>query len=194
MNPNLSHHHHHQKMQQQRDEIMWDLNDSPDPITINQVEHHNNNKGKQLVYNNNNNNNNDEEEDEHNIMMTGDDSTDNYRLFGFCMNDVNTNTPPVTHQFFPMDNETSSVGVKLMSTSEGTGNMISQPVKKSRRGPRSRSSQYRGVTFYRRTGRWESHIWFDHFFYSLFFYSQCIIIIIFILLTMFLIGIYYYLY
>lgn len=35
-----------------------------------------------------------------------------------------------------------------------------QPVKKSRRGPRSRSSQYRGVTFYRRTGRWESHIWY----------------------------------
>ncbi|KAL0714450.1 hypothetical protein Bca4012_021429 [Brassica carinata] len=34
-----------------------------------------------------------------------------------------------------------------------------QVVKKSRRGPRSRSSQYRGVTFYRRTGRWESHIW-----------------------------------
>ncbi|EYU29569.1 hypothetical protein MIMGU_mgv1a022751mg, partial [Erythranthe guttata] len=33
-----------------------------------------------------------------------------------------------------------------------------QQVKKSRRGPRSRSSQYRGVTFYRRTGRWESHI------------------------------------
>ncbi|KAK4755293.1 hypothetical protein SAY87_009050 [Trapa incisa] len=31
--------------------------------------------------------------------------------------------------------------------------------KKSRRGPRSRSSQYRGVTFYRRTSRWESHIW-----------------------------------
>lgn len=37
----------------------------------------------------------------------------------------------------------------------------SAPVKKSsRRGPRSRSSQYRGVTFYRRTGRWESHIWY----------------------------------
>ncbi|GFZ13188.1 related to AP2.7 [Actinidia rufa] len=34
-----------------------------------------------------------------------------------------------------------------------------QQGKKSRRGPRSRSSQYRGVTFYRRTGRWESHIW-----------------------------------
>lgn len=42
-------------------------------------------------------------------------------------------------------------------------NQVPQPqpqVKKSRRGPRSRSSQYRGVTFYRRTGRWESHIWF----------------------------------
>ncbi|KAI7735272.1 hypothetical protein M8C21_018989 [Ambrosia artemisiifolia] len=36
---------------------------------------------------------------------------------------------------------------------------VVQPLKKSRRGPRSRSSQYRGVTFYRRTGRWESHIW-----------------------------------
>ena len=36
-----------------------------------------------------------------------------------------------------------------------------QQVKKSRRGPRSRSSQYRGVTFYRRTGRWESHIWLE---------------------------------
>ncbi|KAJ8451243.1 hypothetical protein Cgig2_014015 [Carnegiea gigantea] len=34
-----------------------------------------------------------------------------------------------------------------------------QQVRRSRRGPRSRSSQYRGVTFYRRTGRWESHIW-----------------------------------
>ncbi|XP_076945064.1 floral homeotic protein APETALA 2-like isoform X2 [Bidens hawaiensis] len=34
-----------------------------------------------------------------------------------------------------------------------------QKVRKSRRGPRPQSSQYRGVTFYRRTGRWESHIW-----------------------------------
>ncbi|XP_076916632.1 APETALA2-like protein 1 [Bidens hawaiensis] len=34
-----------------------------------------------------------------------------------------------------------------------------QQVKRSRRGPRSRSSEYRGVTFYQRTGRWESHIW-----------------------------------
>ncbi|CAI9091023.1 OLC1v1025940C2 [Oldenlandia corymbosa var. corymbosa] len=41
----------------------------------------------------------------------------------------------------------------------GQPNQQQQQVKKSRRGPRSRSSQYRGVTFYRRTGRWESHIW-----------------------------------
>lgn len=40
--------------------------------------------------------------------------------------------------------------------------MKQQQAKKSRRGPRSRSSQYRGVTFYRRTGRWESHIWLVH--------------------------------
>ncbi|KAL2984089.1 hypothetical protein AAZX31_12G070000 [Glycine max] len=40
-----------------------------------------------------------------------------------------------------------------------TQTQTQQPAKKSRRGPRSRSSQYRGVTFYRRTGRWESHIW-----------------------------------
>ncbi|XP_042067751.1 ethylene-responsive transcription factor RAP2-7-like isoform X2 [Salvia splendens] len=36
---------------------------------------------------------------------------------------------------------------------------VQAQARKGRRGPRSRSSQYRGVTFYRRTGRWESHIW-----------------------------------
>lgn len=41
----------------------------------------------------------------------------------------------------------------------GGGAGAAAAAKKSRRGPRSRSSQYRGVTFYRRTGRWESHIW-----------------------------------
>nr|XP_043632716.1 ethylene-responsive transcription factor RAP2-7-like [Erigeron canadensis] len=37
--------------------------------------------------------------------------------------------------------------------------VVPQKAKRNRRGPPSRSSQYRGVTFYRRTGRWESHIW-----------------------------------
>ncbi|KAF8708589.1 hypothetical protein HU200_029964 [Digitaria exilis] len=41
----------------------------------------------------------------------------------------------------------------------GVAQKPAAPAKKTRRGPRSRSSQYRGVTFYRRTGRWESHIW-----------------------------------
>ncbi|XP_047979915.1 ethylene-responsive transcription factor RAP2-7-like [Salvia hispanica] len=52
--------------------------------------------------------------------------------------------------------------------SDGDGGVVTRelfpasvhaPPRKGRRGPRSRSSQYRGVTFYRRTGRWESHIW-----------------------------------
>ena len=33
------------------------------------------------------------------------------------------------------------------------------PKRRIRHGPKSKSSQYRGVTFYKRTGRWESHIW-----------------------------------
>ncbi|XP_055805121.1 floral homeotic protein APETALA 2-like isoform X2 [Solanum dulcamara] len=90
---------------------------------------------------------------------------------------------PVTRQFFPVDESETGcaaaengspdfprahwVGVKFYQT-ETLGNtglvkpvdvVQQQPIKKSRRGPRSRSSQYRGVTFYRRTGRWESHIW-----------------------------------
>ncbi|KAJ0984353.1 hypothetical protein J5N97_002709 [Dioscorea zingiberensis] len=72
-------------------------------------------------------------------------------------------TPPVenqsvtiTHQFFPTNTlllrpPSDTITVKPKD--------VSQLVKKSRRGPRSRSSEYRGVTFYRRTGRWESHIW-----------------------------------
>lgn len=58
------------------------------------------------------------------------------------------------------------VGVKFCQSDSGApgkpaegSSQQQQPMKKSRRGPRSRSSQYRGVTFYRRTGRWESHIW-----------------------------------
>ncbi|KAK4347882.1 hypothetical protein RND71_034221 [Anisodus tanguticus] len=95
---------------------------------------------------------------------------------------------PVTRQFFPVDEsevngvssfdadrscrfprahwagvkfyqpEPSTVGIKGTELSQQDQVQV-QPMKKSRRGPRSRSSQYRGVTFYRRTGRWESHIW-----------------------------------
>ncbi|CAH8335637.1 unnamed protein product [Eruca vesicaria subsp. sativa] len=84
--------------------------------------------------------------------------------------------PPVTRQFFPcqsMEHEAGGISGSSFSKSQcvvrsdpsGSGQTenpepeVTPPVKKSRRGPRSRSSQYRGVTFYRRTGRWESHIW-----------------------------------
>ncbi|KAK4262322.1 hypothetical protein QN277_027896 [Acacia crassicarpa] len=111
------------------------------------------------------------------------------RIFGFCVNqDESMDTdPPVTRQFFPVEEEEEEaaavssgggrstafprahwVGVRFCqpepfsAAAGGRGKSVevsSQPIKKSRRGPRSRSSQYRGVTFYRRTGRWESHIW-----------------------------------
>ncbi|XP_039009600.1 floral homeotic protein APETALA 2-like [Hibiscus syriacus] len=103
------------------------------------------------------------------------------RIFGFSVpheeeeEECSMESEPahVTRQFFPLDQdqETGSssgfpkahwVGVRFCQSEplaperSGEG---SNPMKKSRRGPRSRSSQYRGVTFYRRTGRWESHIW-----------------------------------
>ncbi|KAJ8770757.1 hypothetical protein K2173_021404 [Erythroxylum novogranatense] len=104
------------------------------------------------------------------------------KIFGFSVphEESMDSDPPVTRQFFPVDDQemgaTSGsgggggagfprahwVGVKFcQSESLASQKSVeaSQPLKKSRRGPRSRSSQYRGVTYYRRTGRWESHIW-----------------------------------
>lgn len=66
----------------------------------------------------------------------------------------------VTMQFFPKigevpeDPEDPEERSMLMQQQE-----VQQVKKVGRRGPRPKSSQYRGVTFYRRTGRWESHIW-----------------------------------
>ncbi|KAF9680333.1 hypothetical protein SADUNF_Sadunf06G0110200 [Salix dunnii] len=90
---------------------------------------------------------------------------------------MDTIDPPVTRQLFPVeDQEMGSAsrvggafprvhwfGVKFCQSDSSLVSQksmeVSRPLKKSRRGPRSRSSQYRGVTFYQRTGRWESHIW-----------------------------------
>ncbi|KAG6604169.1 Floral homeotic protein APETALA 2, partial [Cucurbita argyrosperma subsp. sororia] len=102
-------------------------------------------------------------------------------VLGSMVMQIDTQTPsPVTRQFFPLEDTeippplplptTDSafprahwVGVKFGHPDPNNNsinpNDLSHPIKKSRRGPRSRSSQYRGVTFYRRTGRWESHIW-----------------------------------
>ncbi|XP_010484535.1 PREDICTED: AP2-like ethylene-responsive transcription factor TOE3 [Camelina sativa] len=84
-----------------------------------------------------------------------------------------SSVPPVTRNFFPSQVMEPGIYGSGFNRSQGGGKSdpsgsgrpdelapeISPPLKKSRRGPRSRSSQYRGVTFYRRTGRWESHIW-----------------------------------
>ncbi|KAI3772434.1 hypothetical protein L6452_03620 [Arctium lappa] len=59
---------------------------------------------------------------------------------------------------FPNNNELQDTRMIQVPQLKPTAQQ-NQVGKKSRRGPRSRSSQYRGVTFYRRTGRWESHIW-----------------------------------
>ena len=104
------------------------------------------------------------------------------KIFGFSVpreeESMESDPAPVTRQFFPLDQDPEMGGtsrgsgpgfprahwvdVKFCQSEPlvpGKSVEVSQPMKKSRRGPRSRSSQYRGVTFYRRTGRWESHIW-----------------------------------
>ncbi|XP_062187701.1 APETALA2-like protein 3 [Phragmites australis] len=75
-------------------------------------------------------------------------------------------SPPPLEVVGPWTRCTADIGA---ATAAAQGAVVATPAdaavapaaagKKSRRGPRSRSSQYRGVTFYRRTGRWESHIW-----------------------------------
>ncbi|VVB16674.1 unnamed protein product [Arabis nemorensis] len=104
---------------------------------------------------------------------------------GVGEDDEEERSPVMTKEFFPVaakgdgdgviyldsnaQSSRSSVDISFQRGKQGGdflgGDVVrvmqppSQPVKKSRRGPRSKSSQYRGVTFYRRTGRWESHIW-----------------------------------
>ncbi|XP_073043551.1 APETALA2-like protein 3 isoform X1 [Primulina eburnea] len=84
----------------------------------------------------------------------GEDEETENRTGGYVMKD-----------FFP---EKAAPQCRLLDLSENYQELAGQrvitqqqrgQVKKSRRGPRPRSSQYCGVTFYRRTGRWESHIW-----------------------------------
>lgn len=120
----------------------------------------------------------------------GDGQKRNSRIFGFSVThnkgSSGNETPVITRQFFPVSESSETmeagsaagntttdfprahwVGVKFChSEPVGSGEKaadFTHPLKKSRRGPRSRSSQYRGVTFYRRTGRWESHIWLVEF-------------------------------
>ncbi|KAK6142051.1 hypothetical protein DH2020_013880 [Rehmannia glutinosa] len=65
----------------------------------------------------------------------------------------------VTRELFPVSRLGRSSDPPRMVVQLQQQQVQQVQARKSRRGPRSRSSQYRGVTFYRRTGRWESHIW-----------------------------------
>ncbi|XP_068335371.1 floral homeotic protein APETALA 2-like isoform X2 [Pyrus communis] len=92
-----------------------------------------------------------------------DSSSSNFDVMGSAAGGGSIPPPPSTSSSFP---RAHWVGVNFGQSDSGspgkpppTAEASHQPMKKSRRGPRSRSSQYRGVTFYRRTGRWESHIW-----------------------------------
>ncbi|XP_030546191.1 APETALA2-like protein 1 isoform X2 [Rhodamnia argentea] len=92
--------------------------------------------------------------------------------FGIMKVDGGQNDSVETKELFPLKGEECAPLEKPMELSFGNGGsgregsharvmpqQQSQQVKKSRRGPKSKSSEFRGVTFYRRTGRWESHIW-----------------------------------
>ncbi|XP_019444683.1 PREDICTED: floral homeotic protein APETALA 2-like isoform X2 [Lupinus angustifolius] len=148
---------------------MWDLNDSPDQS------YDNKDKSVGSVSNSSSST----------VVIEDDNGSEeelkkrSSKIFGFFVThqhddaeSMNSNNLPVTQQLLPVEEESEMaapsggvrsssnfprgycVGVKFCQSVE-----MSQPMKKSRRGPRSRSSQHRGVTFYRRTGRWESHIW-----------------------------------
>ncbi|KAH6803918.1 Integrase-type DNA-binding superfamily protein [Perilla frutescens var. frutescens] len=161
---------------------MWDLNDSPDQRNDDESEGYSDDKGKRVGSVSNSSSSalviEDGSEDDDGDRSAGRKRSS--KIFGFSVDD-DPCSPPVTRQFFPVDEvggvglppefpRAHWVGVKFCQSGPpggGGGNAIlgkavadaAQPLKKSRRGPRSRSSQYRGVTFYRRTGRWESHIW-----------------------------------
>ncbi|XP_009138124.2 floral homeotic protein APETALA 2 isoform X1 [Brassica rapa] len=153
---------------------MWDLNDSPHQTLVEE-------ESEELCYSSPGKRVGSFSNSSSSAVVIEDGSDDDEP------NRVRPNNPLVTHQFFPQM-ETSVgddggggpgsgfprshwFGVKFCQSDLATGSSAgkpatvapvvepAQPLKKSRRGPRSRSSQYRGVTFYRRTGRWESHIW-----------------------------------
>uniref|UniRef100_K3XWR3 AP2/ERF domain-containing protein n=1 Tax=Setaria italica TaxID=4555 RepID=K3XWR3_SETIT len=89
----------------------------------------------------------------------------NRMIFGFPVPGAPTRpAAAVTQQFFPATVAAAAPPAQAtelchVAAPSAADQWARSASRKSRRGPRSRSSQYRGVTFYRRTGRWESHIW-----------------------------------
>ncbi|CAH2064089.1 unnamed protein product [Thlaspi arvense] len=101
------------------------------------------------------------------VSSTASDTGKAFITFGILKRDDDVVPPPPPHKetgdLFPVADARRNIEFSVddshwLNLSSSQRNK-QQMVKKSRRGPRSRSSQYRGVTFYRRTGRWESHIW-----------------------------------
>ncbi|KAK6151205.1 hypothetical protein DH2020_016137 [Rehmannia glutinosa] len=168
---------------------MWDLNGSPDRRRDKECSDEkgkrvgsvSNSSSSAVVFEDGS----EEEDAAEKIINTGGRKRSS-KIFGFSLarnygddetaGPSSTTSSPVTRQFFPVDESEIPdfpraahwVGVKFCQSEPHNGGLpgkpaavdvAAQPLKKSRRGPRSRSSQYRGVTFYRRTGRWESHIW-----------------------------------
>ncbi|KAG8367083.1 hypothetical protein BUALT_Bualt16G0035800 [Buddleja alternifolia] len=151
---------------------MWDLNDSPDQRRGDESEGLSDDKRKRVGSGSNSSSSamvfddggSEEEEDMRKRSS---------KIFGFSVGGGGETAPsPVTRQFFPVEESEMAggggphnnfrrshwVGVKFCQDSgavvgNSAAEVAPQPLKKSRRGPRSRSSQYRGVTFYRRTGR-----------------------------------------
>uniref|UniRef100_A0A0E0Q0M5 AP2/ERF domain-containing protein n=5 Tax=Oryza TaxID=4527 RepID=A0A0E0Q0M5_ORYRU len=94
-------------------------------------------------------------------MHEDDEEEGSGRVFGFAAGDL-VRPAVVTQQLFPMTAAAAAVvpeSTEQRHVAAAAEQWARPPSRKTRRGPRSRSSQYRGVTFYRRTGRWESHIW-----------------------------------
>lgn len=173
---------------------MWDLNDSPDRRRGGESEDEkgkrvgsvSNSSSSAVVVDDGS------EEDDGDRSGAGRKKRSS-KIFGFSVDhddyddEDELGPSPVTRQFFPSEASIAGggegggapefprahwVGVKFcqseprnaISGKAAAAGDAAQPLKKSRRGPRSRSSQYRGVTFYRRTGRWESHIWYKRVF------------------------------
>ncbi|PSS21270.1 Floral homeotic protein like [Actinidia chinensis var. chinensis] len=163
---------------------MWDLNDSPDQIRDEESEDENGKRVGSVSKSSSSSSVVEEVSDDDGGERGGRKRSS--RIFeGSVASEIES--PAVTQQFFPSEVGTTSgvggdvggggggvsdfprahwVGVSFCHSaalSEGCGMgksvELGQPPKKSRRGPPSRSSQYRGVTFYKRTGRWESNIW-----------------------------------
>lgn len=104
-----------------------------------------------------------------------DDSGSTFNSFIESTNSVQS-TELVTRQFFPVTSIGSSVtsllrpsqrlnlpnsdGQQLIAFGQQRAPPDQPQARRRRRGPKSQSSEFRGVTFYRRTGRWESHIWY----------------------------------